>query len=116
MGRLLSCQGQISILRAKASFLTIWRVRAGPRASGRGSSLNKRRVCEEHHSSLVLAQQTLSSAWKMQAFNAPRKEPDKDTHCSVALSLKLSVSQMQLCSSPLGMRTLVSGFETELKP
>lgn len=81
-----------------------------------GKLLYKRRVCEEHPSSLVLGQQTLSSAWKMQAFTDPRKEPDKDTHCSVALSLKLSVSQMQLCPSPLGTRTLVSGFETELKP
>jgi hypothetical protein len=45
-----------------------------------GCSLNKKLVYEEDPSLVVLAQQTLSSAWscKMDAFNALRKELDEE--------------------------------------
>lgn len=52
-----------------------------PRASDGGCPSNKKLVCEEDSSSVVLTQQTLSSAWscKMDVFKALRKGVDQET-------------------------------------
>lgn len=112
--RLLSSQADLHLALCRTISDNLQSLSLEPRTGGCPS--NKKLVCEEDSSSVVLTQQTLSSAWscKMDVFKALRKGGGPGNRL-VVLSLKWSVWDAQPFSNPLGKQNPCFGA-LSLKP